>query len=171
MNTMIFFALYGISNYAGNTLLYSIDVQVFSGKLVKFIHKSLSSFPGFSPTFMSVYIYCDFEYHRTAVSQVSKSHSCISVQVDLFRCPAGDRKSPPLNIFGKEVDSGEKSIPQTAYLSSEVNKYTAKLSFGSYITQHFITKGSLSTFTEICIKLFTRRILSAEIGDVPFRLA
>ena len=130
MNTMIFFALYGISNYAGNTLLYSIDVQVCSGKLVKFIHKSLSSFPGFSLTFMSVYIYCDFEYHRTAVSQVSKSHSCIWVQVDLFRCPAGDRKSPPLNIFGKEVDSGEKSIPQTAYLSSEVNKYTGELLLG-----------------------------------------
>ena len=94
---------------------------------------------------MSVYIYFDFEYHRTAVSQVSKSHSCISVKVDLFRCPAGDRKSPPLNIFGKEVDSGEKSIPQTAYLSSEVNKYmyTVELSFGSHITQHFIAKGSL----------------------------
>ena len=132
MNTIIFFlALYGISNYAGNRLLYSIDVQVFSGKLVKFIHKLLSSFPGSSPTFMSVYIYCDFEHHSTAVSQVCKSHSCISVKVDLFRCPTGDRKSPPLNIFGKEVDSGEKSIPQTAYLSLEVNKYTAKLSFGS----------------------------------------
>ena len=90
---------------------------------------------------MSVYIYFDFEYHRMAVSQVSKSHSCMSVKVDLFRCPAGDRKSPPLNICGKEVDSGEKSIPQTAYLSSEVNKYTAKLSFGSYIAQHFITTG------------------------------
>ena len=71
---------------------------------MKFIHKLLSSFPGFSPAFMSVYIYFDFEYHRTAVSQVSKSHSCMSVKVDLFRCPAGDRKSPPLNIFGKEVD-------------------------------------------------------------------
>ena len=104
---------------------------------MKFIHKLLSSSPGFSPTFRSVYIYFDFEYHRTAVSQVSKSHSCISVKVDLFRCPA------PLNICGKEVDSGEKSIPQTAYLSSEVNKYTAELSFGSYIEQHFIAKGSL----------------------------
>ena len=71
---------------------------------MKFIHKLLSSFPGFFLAFMSVYIYFDFEYHRTAVSQVSKSHSCISVKVDLFRCPAGDRKSPPLNIFGKEVD-------------------------------------------------------------------
>ena len=79
---------------------------------------------------MSVYIYFDFEYHRTAVPQVSKSHSCISVKVDLFRCPAGDRKSPSLNILGEEVDSDEKSIPQTAYLSSEVNKYTAELSLG-----------------------------------------
>ena len=146
MNTMIFFLpykLYGISNYDGNRSLYCIDVQVFRGKLVKFIHKLLSSSPGFSPIFMSIYIYFEFEYYRTAVSQVSKSHSCISVKVDLFRCPAGDRKFPPLNICGKEVDSGEKSIPQTAYLSSEVNKYTAELSFGSYIEQHFIAKGSL----------------------------
>ena len=125
-----FFSLHGISNYTGNRSLYCTDVQVFSGTLVIFIHKLLSSFPGFSPAFMSVYIYFDFEYHRTAVSQVSKSHSCISVKVDLFRCPAGDRKSPPLNIFGKEVDSGEKSIPQTAYLSSEVNKYTGELLLG-----------------------------------------
>ena len=161
MNTIyVFFALYGISNYAGNRSLYCIDVQVFRGKLVKFIHKLLSSSPGFSPLPCPINIYFDFDYHRTAV------------KVDRFRCPAGDRKSPPLNIFSKEVDSGEKSIPQTAYLSSEVSKYTAELSFGSYIAQHFITKGSLSTFTEICIKLFTRRrILSAEIGDVPFRLA
>ena len=84
MNTIIFFALYGISNYAGNRSLYCIDVQVFRGKLVKFIHKLLTSSPGFSPTFMSVYIYFDFEYHRTAV------------KVDLFRCEASDRKSPPL---------------------------------------------------------------------------
>ena len=122
MNTMIFFALYGISNYAGKRLLYSIDVQVFSGKLVKFIHKSLSSFPGFSPTFMSVYIYFDFEYHRTAVSQVSKSHSCMSVKVDLFRCPAGDRKSPPLNIFGKEVDLARNPFPkQRIYHQKSIN--------------------------------------------------
>ena len=79
---------------------------------------------------MSVYIYFAFEYHRTAVSQVSKSHSCKSVKVDLFRCPSGDCKSPPLNILGEEVDSGEKSIPQTVYLSSEVNKYTGQLSLG-----------------------------------------
>ena len=79
---------------------------------------------------MSVYIYFDFEYHRTVASQVFKSHSCMSVKVDLVRCPAGDRKSPPLNICGKEVDSGEKSIPQTAYLSSEVNKYTGELLLG-----------------------------------------
>ena len=123
MNTIIFFiALYAKSNYAGNRSLYCIDVQVFRGKLVKFIHKLLSSSPGFSPIFMSIYIYFEFEYYRIAVSHVSKSHSCISVKVDLFRCPAGDRKFPPPNICGKEVDSGEKSIPQTAYLSSEGNK-------------------------------------------------
>ena len=59
----------------------------------------------------------------------------MSVKLDLFRCPARDRKSPlqrraTLNIFDKEVDLG-KSVPQTACLSSEVNKYTAELSFGS----------------------------------------
>ena len=59
---------------------------------------------------MTVYIYFDFEYHRTAVSQVSKSHSCISGKVDLFRCLAGDRKSPRLNIFGKEVDLSRNSF-------------------------------------------------------------
>ena len=79
----------------------------------------------------------------------------MSVKVDLFRCPAGDRKSPPLNIFGKEVDSGEKSIPQTAYLSSEVNKYTAELSFGSYIAQHFIARAHykrLQKFAYSCLQ-------------------
>ena len=93
MNTMIFFLPYMEYQITlAYRSLYCIDVQVFRGKLVKFIHKLLSSSPGFSTTFMSVYIYFDFEYHRTAVSQVSKSHSCISVKVDLFRCPAGDQK-------------------------------------------------------------------------------
>ena len=75
MNTIIFFLPY--MEYQITlaidpcTVQYCIDVQVFRGKLVKFIHKLLSSSPGFSPPFMSVYIYFDFEYHRTAVSQVS----------------------------------------------------------------------------------------------------
>ena len=117
-----FFPLYGISNYAGNRSLYCIDVQVFSDKLVKFIHKLLSSFPGFSPAFMSLYIYFDFEYHRTAVSQVSKSHSCISVKFDLFRCPAGDQKSPPLNNFGKEVDLARNPFhKQRIYHQKSIN--------------------------------------------------
>ena len=89
---------------------------------MKFIHKLLSSFPGFSPTFMSIYIYFDFEYHRTAVSQVSKSHSCVLVKVDLFRCPAGDRKSPPLNIFGKEVDLARNPFhKQRIYHQKSIN--------------------------------------------------
>ena len=117
-----FFPLYGISNYAGNRSLYCIDVQVFSDKLVKFIHKLLSSFPGFSPAFMSLYMYFDFEYHRTAVSQVSKSHRCISVKFDLFRCPAGDRKSPPLNNFGKEVDLARNPFhKQRIYHQKSIN--------------------------------------------------
>ena len=54
-------------------------------------------FRGFPP--LSYPFIYTFEYHRTAVSQVSKSQSCISVKVDLFRCPEGDRKSPPLKYF------------------------------------------------------------------------
>ena len=57
-----------------------------------------------------------------AVSQVSKSHSCMSVKVDLFRCPAGDRKSPPLNIFGKEVDLARNPFPkQRIYHQKSIN--------------------------------------------------
>ena len=48
----------------------------------------------------------------------------------------------------------EKSVPQTACLSSEVNKYTAELSFGSY-RNTLLPRAQTST--EICTKLFTRR--------------
>ena len=54
----------------------------------------------------------------------------------------------------KLICVGKKSVPQTACLSSEVNKYTAELSFGS-------SRNTLSPraqmSTEICTKLFTRR--------------
>ena len=122
----------------------------------KFIQTFLSSFPRFLPVFMSVIPWVS-SYGGVWNPQGS-SHIYISVKLDLFRCPARDRKSPlqrrtTLNIFGKEVDLG-KSVPQTACLSSEVNKYTAELSFGS-------SSNTLSarahTSTEICIELFTRR--------------
>ena len=54
----------------------------------------------------------------------------------------------------KLICIGEKSVPQTACLLSEVNKYTAELSFGSS-RNTLLRRAQMST--EICIKLFTRR--------------
>ena len=56
------------------------------------------------------------------MSEVFKSHICISVKVGLFRCPAGDRNSPPLNIFGKEVDLVRNSLhKQRIYHQKSIN--------------------------------------------------
>ena len=91
-----------------------------------------------------------------------------------FPCLARDRKSPPqrriiANIFSKElICIGEKSVPQTACLLSQVNKYTAELSLGSS-RNTFWRRAQMST--EICIKLFTRRRIKRQIDDVPSRLA
>ena len=61
------------------------------------------------------------------------------------------------------LNISEKFVPQTAHLSSEDNKYTAELSFGS--SRNTISWKGLLTSTEIRIKLFTRRrILSADIN-------
>ena len=86
-----------------------------------------------------------------------------------FRCPARDQKSSPqmrrnvAKYFQQRSWFGEKFVPQTAYLSSEDNKYTAELSFGS--SRNTISWKGLLTSTEIRIKLFTRRrILSADIN-------
>ena len=54
----------------------------------------------------------------------------------------------------KLIYIGEKSVPQTACLSSEVKKYTAELSFGSSCNT-LSQRAQMST--EICTKLFTRR--------------
>ena len=54
----------------------------------------------------------------------------------------------------KLICIGEKSVPQTACLLSEVNKYTAELSFGS--SRNTLSRRAQMP-TEICIKLFTRR--------------
>ena len=49
---------------------------------------------------------------------------------------------------------GEKFVPQTVCLLSEVNRYTAELSFGSSCNT-LSRRAQMST--EVCIKLFTRR--------------
>ena len=54
----------------------------------------------------------------------------------------------------KLIYIGEKSVPQTACLSSEVKKYTAELSFGS--SRNTLSQRAQMS-TEICTKLFTRR--------------
>ena len=53
----------------------------------------------------------------------------------------------------KLICIGEKSVPQTACLSSEVKKYTAELSFGSS-RNTLLQRAQMST--EICTKLFTK---------------
>ena len=62
----------------------------------------------------------------------------------------------------------EKSVPQTACLLSEVNKYTAELSLGS-LRNTLLRRAQMST--EIYIKLFTRRRIKFEIDDIPSQLA
>ena len=136
---------YGISNYAGNRSLYCIDLKVFGGKLVK------NSFTRRWVPFR------DFRPFSSPFLEVSKIRPliCILVKLDLFRCPARDRKSPlqrrnvpnitlctdvPSSLTKEEGTSvhrlpkyfrrrswfGEKFVPQTVYLSLEVNKYTAE---------------------------------------------
>ena len=91
----------------------------------KFIHTFLSSFPRFLPVFMSVIPWVS-SYGGVWNPQGS-SHICISVKLDLFRCPARDRKSPPqrrttLNIFGKEADLGGNLFhKQSVYHHKSVN--------------------------------------------------
>ena len=54
----------------------------------------------------------------------------------------------------KLICIGEMSVPQSACLLSEVNKYTAELSLGS--SRNTLSRRAQMS-TEICIKLFTRR--------------
>ena len=99
----------------------------------------------------------DFRPFSSPFLEVSKIRPliCILVKLDLFRCPARDRKSPlqrrnvpnitlctdvPSSLRKEEGTSvhrlpkyfrqrswfGEKFVPQTVYLSLEVNKYTAE---------------------------------------------
>ena len=96
----------------------------------------MSSFPRFLLVFMSVYIYLSY---GGVWSLQGSSYICISVKLDLFHCPARDRKSPPqrrniAKYFRQRNWFGEKFVPQTTYLSSEVNKYTGELSLGGRVT-------------------------------------
>ena len=68
----------------------------------------------------------------------------------------------------KLICIGVKSVPRTACLLSEVNKYTAELSFGS--SRNTLSRRAQMS-TEICIKLFTRWTIKCEIDDVPYRFA
>ena len=109
------------------------------------------------------------EYHRTAVSEdlsslPGSSHICISVKLNLFRCPAADRL-----IFSAEKLIWREICSTNSVFIIRLNKYTAEPSFGS--SRNFIAKDSL-TSSKIYIMLFTRRrILGAEMGDVRSRLA
>ena len=67
----------------------------------------------------------------------------------------------------KLICIGEKFVPQTACLLSEVNKYTAKLSFGSLGTLY--REGFNRDLHKVVYK---KEKLSAEIDeDIPSRLA
>ena len=64
------------------------------------------------------------------------------------------KKESSLIFLAKKLTCiGEKFVPQTACLSSEVNKYTAELSFGS--SRNILSRRA-QLATEICLKLFTR---------------
>ena len=54
---------------------------------------------------------------------------------------------------------GEKFVPHTVCLLSEVNRYTAELSFGPS-RNTFLRRAQMST--EVCIKLFTRRTIKCQ---------
>ena len=79
-------------------------------------------------------------------------------------------KEESLQIFSakKLICVREKSVPQTACLLSEVNKYTAELSFRS-LRYSLLRRAQMST--EICIKLFARTRIKCEIDNIASQLA
>ena len=89
----------------------------------------MSSFPWFSPVFMSVYIY--LESHHTALSEVCKVRSISAYRWNLTFFVARHmimRNSPPqgketsLNIFGKEVDLARNPFhKQRIYHQKSIN--------------------------------------------------
>ena len=69
----------------------------------------------------------------------------------------------------KLICIGEKSVPQTACLLSEVKKIYSR-AFIQVIAQHFIAKGSnvIGNLQQSCLQ---EGELSAEIDDIPSQLA
>ena len=134
MNNIFLFA-YGILNYAGEWSLYCLDVKVFGGKLVK------NSFTCcWVPSQDFRLFSCPFIYTLsiigTAVSEVSKVCPISPYQWNLIffvgrHVIKSLQRRNVAKYFQQRSWFGEKFVPQTAYLSSEVNKYTAELSFGS----------------------------------------
>ena len=71
-------------------------------------------------------------------------------------------------LVKKLISISEKSVPQTACLLSEVNKYTAELSFG-LLCNTLLWRAQMST--EISIKLFTRRRIQRRDRRLSFSIS
>ena len=133
----IFLVAYGILNYAGKWSLYCLDVKVFGGKLVK------NSFTCCWVPCQDFRLFsCPFIYTLSIiVRQCLKSPRFVLYlhigETWSFSLPGTWSKvsSTKKNFVAKYLQQrswfGKKFVPQTGYLSSKVNKYTAELSFGS----------------------------------------
>ena len=135
---LYFFLAFAISNCAGNRLLYYIDFQVFGGKLVK------NSFTHFWVPFQSFHTFsCPFIYALSIIVwRCLKSHKVHPISAYLWNLSffvarhviekiSSTKKRNFAYYFRQRSWFVKKSVPQTVYLSSEVNKYTAELLFGS----------------------------------------
>ena len=102
----------------------------------KFIHTLLTSFPQFSP------VLCPFIYTFSIIVRRCRKSPRFVLYLHIgetwsFSLPGTWSKvsSTKKNFVAKYLRQrswfGKKFVPQTAYSSSEVNKYTAELSFGS----------------------------------------
>ena len=102
----------------------------------KFIHTLLSSFPRFSP------VLCPFIYTFSIIVRRCRKSPRFVLYLHIgetwsFSLPGTWSKvsSTKKNFVAKYLRQrswfGKKFVPQTAYSSSEVNKYAAELSFGS----------------------------------------
>ena len=127
---------YGISNYTGNRSLYCLDVKVFGGKLVK---------NSFTCCWVPFRDFTCFHVRLYTLSIIVRQ--CLKSPRFVLNLHIGETWSFSLPGTWSKVSStkknfvakylrqrswfGKKFVPQTAYSSSEVNKYTAELSFGS----------------------------------------
>ena len=102
----------------------------------KFIHTLLSSFPRFSP------VLCPFIYTFSIIVRRCRKSPRFVLYLHIgetwsFSLPGTWSKvsSTKKNFVAKYLRQrswfGKKFVPQTGYSSSEVNKYTGELSFGS----------------------------------------